>query len=280
MSNGMITGRCETGRVYVDGRELSPERSLLVRSHSPDGFAWGYEGSGPAQLALALLLHAGVPERDAEAHYQGLKRQVIARWPTDQDFAWTVDELKRWVANVVKTRDQYLCLCCGKGYENNGTSCCSPCGALEGGECCDAWTRGAGITIHPSPPPLGDWVCCDERLPVGGRCVLIWDGHSVAVAYALHSPTVWRRWGSDFESANMSPTHWASVEGVPFRLERETRIIEGTWLRCVSCDARWCASSSAIPARKLIARLERVECPHCGEREQINVTQARTGVPE
>jgi hypothetical protein len=28
-----------------------------VRKHSPDGFEWGYDGSGPAQLALALVLH-------------------------------------------------------------------------------------------------------------------------------------------------------------------------------------------------------------------------------
>jgi len=34
-----------------------------LRRHSPDGFNWGYEGSGPAQLALALLAdYLGRPE--------------------------------------------------------------------------------------------------------------------------------------------------------------------------------------------------------------------------
>src|SRR5262252_67895 len=27
-----------------------------VMNHSPDGFSWGYQGSGPAQAALAILL--------------------------------------------------------------------------------------------------------------------------------------------------------------------------------------------------------------------------------
>ena len=39
--------------VTVDGRPLDPRLDLC--SHSPSGFEWGYGGSGPAQLALALL---------------------------------------------------------------------------------------------------------------------------------------------------------------------------------------------------------------------------------
>lgn len=35
---------------------LPPRRDL--KNHSPDGFEWGYEGSGPAQLALALCVDA------------------------------------------------------------------------------------------------------------------------------------------------------------------------------------------------------------------------------
>lgn len=39
--------------VTVDGLEL-PLR-LDLANHSPCGFEWGYSGSGPAQLALAIL---------------------------------------------------------------------------------------------------------------------------------------------------------------------------------------------------------------------------------
>lgn len=34
---------------------LDPRHDL--QNHSPDGFAWGYAGSGPAQLALGMLVH-------------------------------------------------------------------------------------------------------------------------------------------------------------------------------------------------------------------------------
>lgn len=37
-------------------REITPSRSLKVYNHSPTGFEFGYGGSGPAQLALAILL--------------------------------------------------------------------------------------------------------------------------------------------------------------------------------------------------------------------------------
>lgn len=40
----------------VSGRYLGPLPHHLW--HSPDGFQWGYHGSGPAELARCLLLHA------------------------------------------------------------------------------------------------------------------------------------------------------------------------------------------------------------------------------
>ena len=45
-----------TARVTVDMEPLDPRLDLA--NHSPTGFEWGYGGSGPAQLALALLADA------------------------------------------------------------------------------------------------------------------------------------------------------------------------------------------------------------------------------
>jgi len=42
--------------VTVDDEVLQLVPSLKVWSHSPDGFNAGYAGSGPAQLALAILM--------------------------------------------------------------------------------------------------------------------------------------------------------------------------------------------------------------------------------
>ena len=55
---------------------LNPRHDL--RNHSPSGFEWGFGGSGPAQLALAILcdhlgdvLGIGHGDELAQAHYQG-----------------------------------------------------------------------------------------------------------------------------------------------------------------------------------------------------------------
>jgi len=51
---------------------------LELRNHSPTGFAWGYGGSGPAQLALALLMDATDEPTLALRHYQDFKFNFVA----------------------------------------------------------------------------------------------------------------------------------------------------------------------------------------------------------
>lgn len=50
---------------------------LGVRRHSPRGFEWGYAGSGPAQLALALCIEVAGRVR-AERVYQSVKDALVA----------------------------------------------------------------------------------------------------------------------------------------------------------------------------------------------------------
>ena len=80
-----ITGKVTTRQVFIDGKELLPDRSQALINHSPDGFMWGYEGSGPAQLALAILLEM-YSEQKALDNYQDFKRTTIAPLPMDEDF--------------------------------------------------------------------------------------------------------------------------------------------------------------------------------------------------
>src|SRR4030042_700571 len=63
--------------VTRDGQPLNPSKSQKVWNHSPNGFNWGYGGSGPAQLALALLLEE-TDHDTAVRYYQTFKWEVIA----------------------------------------------------------------------------------------------------------------------------------------------------------------------------------------------------------
>lgn len=91
---GVTTVRTEgpfPATVFMDGVPLDPRKSLAVINHSPDGFAWGYGGSGPAQLALAILLKGGIPEGDAVAYHATFKDEFIAGLPQDKAWEFGVD---------------------------------------------------------------------------------------------------------------------------------------------------------------------------------------------
>lgn len=75
-----IRGRWATRQVWVGEKELRPEQSFQVGDHRASGFGWGYIGSGPEQLALALLLELTDAET-ARRWYQELMWQLIAPLP-------------------------------------------------------------------------------------------------------------------------------------------------------------------------------------------------------
>lgn len=62
-----------------DGEPMTnvPQRIIY---HSPDGFSWGYDGSGPADLALNIL-SLYVEEREAYELHQEFKRCFISTLP-------------------------------------------------------------------------------------------------------------------------------------------------------------------------------------------------------
>lgn len=55
---------------------------LDLRRHSLNGFAWGFGGQEPAQLALALLADALGDDQRALALYQDFKFRCIAQLPS------------------------------------------------------------------------------------------------------------------------------------------------------------------------------------------------------
>ena len=77
--------------VEEDGefRALDPRHDL--RNHSPTGFQWGYAGSGPAQLALALAADVLGDDEKAQQVYQMLKFRLIGGLPEE---GWVLSESK------------------------------------------------------------------------------------------------------------------------------------------------------------------------------------------
>lgn len=81
-----------------ESTELSPAASLKLIDHSPSGFNWSFQGSGPAQLALALLLDVtGNPEL-AQDYYQDFKFHWVAFW--GEEWSITSWEILEWLGKI------------------------------------------------------------------------------------------------------------------------------------------------------------------------------------
>jgi hypothetical protein len=85
-----------------DGQKSEPlPLRLDLFNHSPTGFSWGYGGSGPAQLAVALLADAlGDDDRAIRLH-QCFKFKVVACWPEGERW-WITTEQITTVVNLIE----------------------------------------------------------------------------------------------------------------------------------------------------------------------------------
>jgi hypothetical protein len=106
---GSVTRDGSLVRVKSDHAEYQLPLRLNIRNHSPTGFAWGYGGSGPAQLSLAILVdhfhgrvsNAGNAKWLAEQLYQTFKFSVISSLAQDQGWAMTDQDISRSLCEIV-----------------------------------------------------------------------------------------------------------------------------------------------------------------------------------
>lgn len=91
--HGSRVGNKTFVRVQLRGES---RRLMHIVRHSPDGFEWGYGGSGPTDLALAILtdVMGEEPRRDV---YNQFKWDFVARWGD----VWSITEAEvlAWLEN-------------------------------------------------------------------------------------------------------------------------------------------------------------------------------------
>jgi hypothetical protein len=142
----IITGNIHTRQVYMGKKPLSYKHSVKVINHSPTGFMWGYAGSGPAQLALAILL-TRTKEETAVKLYQRFKFTFIATLPqTDFEIGIPVDAWIKKNGGKIEPHDEDF------GFDNidddddGGSPCGVKCLYAEGDDCrcsCDGANHGS-----------------------------------------------------------------------------------------------------------------------------------------
>lgn len=80
------------------GTRLLAQRQDL-RLHSPSGFEWGYLGSGPAQLALAICADVLGNDERAVRVYQRFKEKMLAPLFGD-DFRLSEELAREVIADI------------------------------------------------------------------------------------------------------------------------------------------------------------------------------------
>lgn len=80
-----IKGIWRTKKVFLNGKHLTPGKSLEIHHHSQDGFSWGNKGPESEQLALAILLEC-TPKEVAISMYQDFQSHILAQLP-EEDFS-------------------------------------------------------------------------------------------------------------------------------------------------------------------------------------------------
>jgi len=110
--NGIILQRTDAG--------VATNVPRLVTDHSPDGYEWGYHGSGPADLALnivevvlrqmgyrgskmLILWNGDTCFRKAYTLHQDFKREFIAGMP-EAGGVIPLDKIKKWILATIPTQ--------------------------------------------------------------------------------------------------------------------------------------------------------------------------------
>ena len=102
--------------LVIDRRKKKRVRALRhIPFHSPAGFEWGFQGSGPADLALAILVdyfrerppHTGwlagekfsrwTVNSRAFTHHQDFKREILAQFGDEWELSGL--QLDTWLKN-------------------------------------------------------------------------------------------------------------------------------------------------------------------------------------
>ena len=78
--------RTPTGATVTACRDADPAPLVHIERHSPDGYEWGYHGSGPLDLAYSILCDFASPGL-ANAAYRQFAHRVIATLPHAE---WTI----------------------------------------------------------------------------------------------------------------------------------------------------------------------------------------------
>jgi len=106
---GKIQDHGVGGQPVIVNHQMSSSSSLdyplsHIERHSPDGFNWGYCGSGPSDLALSILTDCFGEDSEIVSHYQEFKVEFIAKLPRDCGWIISEESIREWSKKFEKEK--------------------------------------------------------------------------------------------------------------------------------------------------------------------------------
>lgn len=90
---GVVLKRSPDGGAEVD----IPHVINLRAPYEPAGFEWGYDGTGPRELAANMLYHFGLSEKEAERLSSVFAREVLTSLNRERDFL-SAQSIQEWIS--------------------------------------------------------------------------------------------------------------------------------------------------------------------------------------
>ena len=75
--------------------QLNPRFDIV--NHSPDGFNWGYGGSGPSQLAFAIMSDLLKDDQKAMRTYQEFKNHFLVKADMNSILVIGASDIEMWL---------------------------------------------------------------------------------------------------------------------------------------------------------------------------------------
>jgi hypothetical protein len=109
--NGQKKGNSGPQDVYIqDGGVVQKLLKQSLVKHSPDGFQWGYSGSGPLDLALNILydfynryysfMFDSALQEFAQKHYKRFTEDFVSKWENKWEI--TNEQIQEWLITEAK----------------------------------------------------------------------------------------------------------------------------------------------------------------------------------
>jgi len=91
--------------LFINDIKIDAYKSLSFYNHSPDGFSMGYNGSGPTQMALAILLEFATTKNIVSQFTADFRQEFLSDKKYQKEDLDIHLDVKAWILTKINSRE-------------------------------------------------------------------------------------------------------------------------------------------------------------------------------